>query len=539
MYKLLKKALTVLMLFWGVMVVQAQIQPKVKAKADKTQIKIGEQIRYNIEVEVDSSTFVSFPEGQTFMPMEVVEATPIDSSRIQERLNLIRTYWLTQFDSGSYIVPPQKIVINQKPFYTDSLRIEITTVEVDTLKQALYDIKPMMEVTKTNSDWMKLLFLFIGIVVVALLVYWFFFRKKPMTEEEKMAQLPPFERAIIELKNLEQSRYLIQSQHKEYYSQLTNIVRAYLEEEVHISALESTTDELITKLEVLQETGNLKLEPGTISNFKSVLQKADLVKFAKSKPEISVAENDRKIIEEVVVKTKEALPEPDEEELLKTEVYKELLAKRKHRRKIAIVVGSILGAIVITFGATTAYYGFTYVKDTIIRNETKLLLEGDWIMSDYGYPPTHIETPKVLVREEDQISDVVKHDIHTHQLFSHGNIRDGFYLAVSVTTFSKDATFDIEKTVKSSMDRFTRLGSRNMIVKEEEVNTLSGKKGIKMFGTMVIENSKKQPRQVGYTVLSFVENSAFQQVIFVYDADDSYVDKIIERTLQSLDFKQE
>ena len=363
MYKLLKKALTVLMLFWGVMVVQAQIQPKVKAKADKTQIKIGEQIRYNIEVEVDSSTFVSFPEGQTFMPMEVVEATPIDSSRIQERLNLIRTYWLTQFDSGSYIVPPQKIVINQKPFYTDSLRIEITTVEVDTLKQALYDIKPMMEVTKTNSDWMKLLFLFIGIVVVALLVYWFFFRKKPMTEEEKMAQLPPFERAIIELKNLEQSRYLIQSQHKEYYSQLTNIVRAYLEEEVHISALESTTDELITKLEVLQETGNLKLEPGTISNFKSVLQKADLVKFAKSKPEISVAENDRKIIEEVVVKTKEALPEPDEEELLKTEVYKELLAKRKNRRKIAIVVGSILGAIVITFGATTAYYGFTYVKD--------------------------------------------------------------------------------------------------------------------------------------------------------------------------------
>lgn len=56
---------------------------------------------------------------------------------------------------------------------------------------------------------------------------------------------------------------------------------------------------------------------------------------------------------------------------------------------------------------------------------------------------------------------------------------------------------------------------------------------------MVIENSKKQPRQVDYTVLSFVENSAFQQVIFVYDADDSYVDKIIERTLQSLDFKQE
>ena len=53
------------------------------------------------------------------------------------------------------------------------------------------------------------------------------------------------------LKKLENSKYLIQDEYKQYYSELTGIVRSYLEEDVHVSALESTTDQLIEKLEML------------------------------------------------------------------------------------------------------------------------------------------------------------------------------------------------------------------------------------------------------------------------------------------------
>ncbi len=112
------------------------------------------------------------------------------------------------------------------------------------------------------------------------LIYAFFFAKKRI--EQKKKKLPPFERAIEELKALESIKPTDQEEHKNYYSRLTDVIRRYLEEEAKISALESTSDELLSKLELLKDSGKLKLEHDTIKNLKSVLQTADLVKFAKS-----------------------------------------------------------------------------------------------------------------------------------------------------------------------------------------------------------------------------------------------------------------
>ena len=94
--------------------------------------------------------------------------------------------------------------------------------------------------------------------------------------------LPPYERAMLELKKLENSKYLIQDEYKQYYSELTDIVRSYLEEDVHVSALESTTDQLIDKLELLKDAGELQLDEDTILQFKRILQTADLGKICKN-----------------------------------------------------------------------------------------------------------------------------------------------------------------------------------------------------------------------------------------------------------------
>ena len=77
---------------------------------------------------------------------------------------------------------------------------------------------------------------------------------------------------------------------------------------MHILAKESTTDELLAKINVLQEAGKLHLSEETISNLKRVLQNADLVKFAKSKPSDNNAEYDRETIENVVIKPKRLSP---------------------------------------------------------------------------------------------------------------------------------------------------------------------------------------------------------------------------------------
>ena len=146
----------VLCLFFGSSFLgYSQIGPKISSKVDTTFIKIGEQIKFTVTVETDSTTQVIFPEGQTFSPLETVEAFATDTTRKKDRITLEKTYALTQFDSGSYKLPAQRIDINGKGFFTDSLRIDVATIPVDTLAQKMYDIKPMMEIEKKQFGFME------------------------------------------------------------------------------------------------------------------------------------------------------------------------------------------------------------------------------------------------------------------------------------------------------------------------------------------------------------------------------------------------
>src|SRR5690606_2032744 len=142
-----------------------------------------------------------------------------------------------------------------------------------------------------------------------------------------------------------------------------------------------------------------------IRNIETILKRADLVKFAKSAPDIELAKIDRQTIDMEIDHVKEALPEPTEEEKLLDQQYKEAQARKKKRRKIMITVVISVFLIMATFTGFVLKYGFNYVKDTIIGHETKELLEGKWVTSDYGIPPIFISTPVVLERTESQDID--------------------------------------------------------------------------------------------------------------------------------------
>ena len=98
-----------------------------------------------------------------------------------------------------------------------------------------------------------------------------------------------------------------QEEFKSYYSRLTDVIRRYLEEEAKIDALESTSEELLLKLEMRKDAGTLDLDRKTLISLREVLQNADLAKFARSMPEFRMAYDDRKVVENVVIETKEAL----------------------------------------------------------------------------------------------------------------------------------------------------------------------------------------------------------------------------------------
>ena len=91
----------------------AQEAPRVSSAVDTASIRIGEQIHWTVAVEVDSSAQVIFPEGQTFSPLETVEAFKTDTTRKNSRILLQKTYALTQFDSGAYLLPTQPLWMAQ------------------------------------------------------------------------------------------------------------------------------------------------------------------------------------------------------------------------------------------------------------------------------------------------------------------------------------------------------------------------------------------------------------------------------------------
>ncbi|MEK6153020.1 BatD family protein [Flavobacteriaceae bacterium 3-367] len=529
--------LFVLASFYG----RAQSSPSVHSEIDTTFIKIGEQIKYTITVETDSTDLVFFPEGQTFSPLETVEAFATDTTRKKNRLTLQKIYALTQFDSGVYTIPPQRIAINEKPFFTDSVKINVATVPVDTLTQKMYDIKSLIPVEKSYSRlWKVLLIILLGLLLVGGLLYWFVFRKKPLTEEEKEALLPPYDRALLELKRLENSKYLIQDEYKRYYSELTDIVRSYLEEDVHVTALESTTNQLIDKLEMLKDAGELKLEDDTIHQFKRILQTADLVKFAKSKPPTSTAEQDRKSIEEIVIKTKEALPEPTEEELMQQQEYQEELARKKYRKKIVIAVAATVALLLISAVSAVSYYGFNQVKDTVLGHPTKELLDGEWVSSSYGYPPISLETPKVLIRQDIPLPAEARENIKEQHNFIYTSSIGLFTVATSSTSFTELAEPDFEKSIEQLLKNFEDQGAKNIITKQEEFTTTTGVTGIKTYGSgkFAVPDSKELVRGK-YIILSFGGKGFQQQILLSWLDNDSYAEQIVARILRSVEVKTE
>ncbi|MCH7524942.1 MAG: hypothetical protein IIC74_08030, partial [Bacteroidetes bacterium] len=370
---------------------------QVTSSIDSTSIKIGEQITYKILIETDSTQFVVFPEGQTFLPLEMIESYPIDTTKHSAKFRLIKKYGLTQFDSGVYFIPRQKIIIGDKTIFTDSLKVEVNNIVVDTTKQGLFDIKPIIEVSKSPSNWWKyVLYIVLVLAIIAGLLYWFVWREKPLTKEEKVALLPPYERAKIALQELDKSDYLKNEEIKEYYSELTDIIRKYLDEKVYDHALESTTEELINRLHLLKDGQQIDLSKEDIKTIENILKRADLVKFAKSKPDIALAELDRKTIDLEIDHVKESLPEPTEEEKLLNQKYKEEQERKKKRRKIIITIIVVAFLFMATIAGFIVKYGFEYVKDTIIGHESKELLEiKNWITSEYGAPGITVTTPTV------------------------------------------------------------------------------------------------------------------------------------------------
>ncbi len=512
---------------------------KAAVAIDSTSIVIGSILRYQIQVESDKGALVVFPEGQTFNPMEMIESFKIDTTDLQTRQTLTKQYALTQFDSGHYTIPQQKIIIGDRTLVTDSLQIEVRDVVVDTTKQKLYDIKPLIGVDVPDDSWNKIIkkyswWILGALVLIGLVLMLIFRKRKPKKIPEH--QLPAYDRALLALGRIDDEHLLDKEAFKEYYSQLSDTARQYLNEEVYDHALESTTEELIEKLEEQKKAGSLNLEKSVIIELKKVLQTADLAKFAKSNPDVGTAKADRNTIEAFIKETKIAIPQPTEEELLLDAAYREELAAKNKRKKIIIAVIAIVGIILMTVVGVIAVYGYDFVRDNVLGHPTKELVEGEWVTSTYGAPPVTISTPKVLERVSEKIPEELSGQV-SMTTFAYGSILDMFSVKVNTGVVRGVTEFDLEQVMEGNMKLVEQEGITNMMTKNEEFKTPGGVEGLKVFGSADFPVFGKPDKKIkgNYVALLFNEGEGLQQITLTWKEDDHYAKEMIDRIINSIE----
>jgi hypothetical protein len=518
-------------------------QKPVATSIDKNKNKIGAEFKVTYKTLVDTLSKVVFPNLRNFGALEVIQSYPIDTVKDGGRYELTKRYGLTQFDSGKYTIPAIKILIGNKPVFTDSIKVEVSPVAVDTLKQKLYDIKPITEVPSSKSWLWKLLLVLLALGAIGYGIYWWMKKRQTKKIEEEIYKTP-IEKATSLLNVLEKKQLWQKGEVKEYYSELTDIARNYIEEAIEIPAMESTTSELIEALRIASMKKKMALSQETIENLEKVLKQADLVKFAKSKPMDFEITEDRKKIERSIITLDKAIPEvvETEEDLLLNEMQRQeqlkMQLRKKRKQRILTAVGFVIGSVIGIFIFLVMTKGFDYVKDNIIGKQTKELLEGEWVFSEYGNPAVRIETPQVLKRVDNtkafgkQTLGMFKES----SSFVFGSMQGSFYIAVSTAKPKDESEYDLEKGLQGTVNGF---GGQDIAMQQADFQTKEGIEGIKGFGTFVkIDPIAKKSMKIYFDILIFKEANGFQQIIILHEEGDKYAEQITERMLNSVELQK-
>lgn len=515
---------------------------QISSSIDSTQIRIGSQFNLTVKASVNAKDKVVFPNAKFFGALEVLESYPIDTIKNNSQYELIKKYGLTQFDSGRYVIPKLVVKINQKEFQTDSLFIVVNSVKVDTTKQQMYDIKDIIATEdEPSSEWWKSLVLLVLIVASGFASYFIIKRLQKDKEQKEEFFASPIEKAIAYLQNLDKKQLVQRGDVKEYYSEMTDIARTYIEESIDIPAMESTSSELMESLKKAISDKKMFVNREELDKFRQVLENSDLVKFAKSKPLQFEIEKDKSTIDKFILIVDKALPRKVEEAeaLFAEEVRRKEIKKQKFRR-MAISVGITVVLFLISLGIFMYTFGLDYLKENHFGYSSKELLEKKWITSEYGEPAIVIETPKVLKRNNDEkIQNNLPENVKSTNRFMYGAITDDFSIVLVTTAFKDTTKLDLEIALENDLKELERFGAKNIIVKTADFENVKGLSGKKSYGTFSAFNEEaKENQKMSYEIVVIAQSGGAQEFFLIYKEDDEHAKQIIEKIQNSIELRK-
>lgn len=539
------KLVTNFFLFCFICLISISIKSQnVTANIESDSILIGKELFYTIDIDMEKAENIIFPDSTSFIPFELISETKVDTTVIENGLRFSKKYGIISFDEGDYVIPKIKIQIGDKLFSTDSKKITVNLVQVDTTKQGLYEIKPsydkfssfeIFKLTLSNNYPVIIFIIFLILLII-------YFKSKILRFFNPLLNikpsLRPIELVIKRLSDLEKVNIDSREGVKLFYSDLTFYLRSFFEKEVYDRALESTTRELIQGLNNVSEIKSFPISKKSVNRIEEIFKRADLVKFAKFLPEKNIIQNDLKIINEEINIFSELLPEPSEEEKLKNLNYKKQAEKKLKIERLKIVSISIAFLLVVLFIFSGLLYGFQYSFDKITFNENLRLIEKSWIKSEYGSPGISVETPDALVRIKDENEFLYdEFDLDSQFYFSNSNKSIEFFIS-NYSSKSKIDPENFQAILEYNLDGLEALGLQNILVKYDEFETKNKGKALLISGTTDFKINDRRVKSGEYNVIGFLTETGFKTII-ILTHEVRYIDKIKDRIINSIEVLKE
>ncbi|MDR2041025.1 MAG: DUF4381 family protein, partial [Tannerella sp.] len=227
----------------------------IEVRLDSADILIGEQTTLHLTVTTDTGrrVFWPLPDGELMPGVEILALSQPDSAVADHRLIIRQDILITSFDSMLYLLPPFRVIDETDTVYSNQVALKVSTLPVDTdHPEEFYDIRDVWKPPFVLADYYPLIF---GILIALILLFLVWYIVKRLRSNRSLVPfkraeppLPPHHEAIRELDRIRQKKLWQQGRHKEYHTQITDVLRRYLFRRYRFNAMEMTSYEILEAL---------------------------------------------------------------------------------------------------------------------------------------------------------------------------------------------------------------------------------------------------------------------------------------------------
>lgn len=270
----------------------------VSQEIHQSNITVGDRVTYTIVVVSDKDVplnIASFAAKSEHLEISSPEIRTIDKSRSNQEVIKEIAYQIVPFEPGESEIPPVSITCGSQMVKSKPMRFEVRSVLPNDAKK-IKDIKSPVDMPK---NW--LVYSIFGVVILIIFGSSLYFIKRySSSRESSISQKPerlPHEIAYRKLAQVKKMNLVDKGLMKEYFSRISQIIRAYIGSKFKINALESTSYEL------MQNPKIQRLPKSVREMLKELLNSSDMVKFAKYMPDKAEAHEFLKQARKFIYKT--------------------------------------------------------------------------------------------------------------------------------------------------------------------------------------------------------------------------------------------